>query len=68
MSNEDKILELLQRMEGRFDSIEGRLDKIEERLEAIEEKQEIMNEAIGTILEWADDVHETKGFPIPRIG
>ena len=61
MNNEEKILELLEQMNGRLDKMDGRLDKLEkdvvalkENVEVIKEDTEITRYATNTLLDWAE--------------
>ena len=65
MNNEEKILSMLEIMNGRFDKvdehlvkIDGRLDKIEVRLDKIEERLDIIEDRLDIIEERLDNIEE----------
>ena len=61
------IHERLDSLETRMDSMESQIGELKERFTAMEEKQDLMNESIGVILEWADEVHTARDLPLPKI-
>lgn len=72
MSNEEKILQMLGEMNGRFDRIETRLDGIETRLDKIEndleevkENATITREACNTLIEWTEHASAVVQVPYP---
>ena len=81
MSNEEKILQLLEaqqeelrkinsRLEGVESSLNGmdsRLEGIESRLEKLEESAEITRASVNSLLEWADHVSNAISFPLPKV-
>ena len=65
MNNEEKILSMLEIMNGRFDKvdehlvkIDGRLDKIEVRLDKIEERLDIIEDRLDIIEDRLDIIEE----------
>jgi len=65
VNNEEKILSMLEIMNGRFDKvdehlvkIDGRLDKIEVRLDKIEERLDIIEDRLDIIEERLDNIEE----------
>ena len=81
MSNEEKILQLLEaqqeeprkinsRLEGVESSLNGmdsRLEGIESRLDKLEESAEITRASVNSLLEWADHVSNAISFPLPKV-
>ncbi|MCD7947156.1 MAG: hypothetical protein LUG13_02505 [Oscillospiraceae bacterium] len=73
MSNEEKILELLSRMDERISSIESNMatkadvTAINERLDCLEDSQEETRSGVNRLLEWADKCGYVIKFPLPEI-
>lgn len=79
MSNEEKILQMLETMQGqigemngRFDRVEARLGKIETRLDKVEnsldelkEHATITREACNTLVEWTEHASAVVQVPYP---
>lgn len=72
MSNEEKILQMLETMQGqigemngRFDRIEARLDKIENDLDELKEHATITREACNTLVEWTEHASAVVQVPYP---
>ena len=60
MSNEEKILQLLEaqqeefrKISGRLDEVESRLSGIDSRLDKLEESAEITRSGVNSLLQWA---------------
>ena len=56
MNNEDKILQLLEQLGSRLDSVDSRLDAMQEDITEIKEHAEITRSATNSLVEWADTV------------
>lgn len=67
MSNEEKILQLLEAQQEELHKITGRLDGIDSRLEKLEESAEITRASVNSLLEWADHVSNAISFPLPKV-
>ena len=81
MSNEEKILQLLEAQQEEFRKINSRLDRvesslngmdsrlegIESRLDKLEESAEITRASVNSLLEWADHVSNAISFPLPKV-
>ena len=67
MSNEEKILQLLEAQQEELHKITGRLDGIDSRLEKLEESAEITHASVNSLLEWADHVSNAISFPLPKV-
>ena len=74
MSNDEKILALLEGMNQRFDSIDQRLDKVEQRLDKMEgdieelkEYAEINRTGVNALLDWAEACTNVIQFPLPKV-
>ena len=81
MSNEEKILQLLEaqqeefcKINSRLDGVESRLNGMDSRLEGIEsrlykleESAEITRASVNSLLEWADHVSNAISFPLPKV-
>lgn len=74
MTNEEKILQLLETQQKEFSKINARLDKIEEDIEEIKEDvselketAEITRNGVNALIEWAEDCGNAIKFPLPRI-
>lgn len=65
MSNEEKILQLLGEMNGRFDRVEARLGKIENDLDELKEHAAITREACNTLVEWTEHASAVVQVPYP---
>lgn len=67
MTNEEKIIQLLEAQQEEFSKINARLDKIEEDIEEIKETAEITRTGVNALIEWAEDCGNAIKFPLPRI-
>ena len=81
MTNEEKILQLLESqqielrkinsrldgMESRLDGMESRFDGMESRLDKLEESTEVTRGGINTLIEWAENVSNAIRFPLPKL-
>ena len=81
MSNEEKILQLLEAqqeefckinsrldgVESRLNGMDSRLEGIESRLDKLEESAEITCASVNSLLEWADHVSNAISFPLPKV-
>lgn len=59
MSNEEKILELLQQMNER-------LDKIESDIEDLKEGQEVIRESVNSLVEWTEGAGYIIKYPFAQ--
>lgn len=71
MNNEEKILALLEQMNGRLDTMDGRLDRLERDVAALKEDVEIIKEdteitrcATNTLLDWAEQAQVEVKIPL----
>ena len=67
MTNEEKILQILESQQAELRKINSRLDKIEEDIEEINESAEITRSGVNALLDWAEDCGNAIKFPLPRI-
>ena len=74
MTNEEKILQLLEsqqielrKINSRFDGMESRFDGMESRLDKLEESAEVTRGGINTLIEWAENVSNAIRFPLPKL-
>ena len=81
MSNEEKILQLLEAqqeefckinsrldgVESRLNGMDSRLEGIESRLDKLEESAEITRASVNSLLEWADHLSNAISFPLPKV-
>ena len=64
MSNEEKILELLQQMNGRLDRIENDIASIKDNIEEIKEEAEITRSGVNTLIEWSENAGYIIKYPL----
>jgi hypothetical protein len=71
MNNEEKILALLEQMNGRLDTMDGRLDRLERDVAALKDDVEIIKEdteitrcATNTLLDWAEQAQVEVKIPL----
>ena len=67
MTNEEKILQLLEAQQTELRKINSRLDGMESRLDRLEESAEITRDGVNTLIEWAEDVSNGIRFPLPKL-
>ena len=67
MTNEEKILQLLEAQQTELRKINSRLDGMESRLDRLEESAEITRDGVNTLMEWAEDVSNAIRFPLPKL-
>ena len=74
MTNEEKILQILEsqqaelrKINSRLDKIEEDIDEIKEDIEEIKESAEITRSGVNALLDWAEDCGNAIKFPLPRI-
>ena len=67
MTNEEKILQLLEAQQTELRKINSRLDGMESRLDRLEESAEITRDGVNTLIEWAEDVSNAIRFPLPKL-
>ena len=74
MTNEEKILQLLEsqqielrKINSRLDGMESRFDGMESRLDKLEESAEVTRGGINTLIEWAENVSNAIRFPLPKL-
>lgn len=71
MNNEEKILNILQQMQGQMNTMNDRLEKLEqgqaeirEELDVIKEDTAITREATNTLLDWAEKAEVQIRIPL----
>ena len=67
MTNEEKILQLLEAQQTELRKINSRLDGMESILDRLEESAEITRDGVNTLIEWAEDVSNAIRFPLPKL-
>ena len=67
MTNEEKIMQLLEAQQTELRKINSRLDGMESRLDRLEESAEITRDGVNTLIEWAEDVSNAIRFPLPKL-
>ena len=67
MTNEEKIMQLLEAQQTELRKINSRLDGMESRLDKLEESAEITRDGVNTLIEWAEDVSNAIRFPLPKL-
>ena len=67
MTNEEKILQMLEAQQAELRKINSRLDGMESRLDKLEESAEITRDGVNTLIEWAEDVSNAIRFPLPKL-
>ena len=74
MTNEEKILDMLNAMNKRFDAIDERFSAIDERFDAIDEEIANLKESleetrsgVNSLLEWAEECGNVIKFPLPKV-
>ena len=67
MTNEEKILQLLEAQQTELRKINSRLDGMESRLDRLEESAEITRDGVNTLIEWAEDVSNAIRFSLPKL-
>ena len=67
MSNEEKILELLQQMQSDIASMKQDIASIKDDIEEIKEESEITRSGVNTLIDWAERVEKTSKFPMPEV-
>ena len=67
MTNEARILELLESQQAELRKINSRLEGVESRLDKLEESAEITREGVNTLIEWAENVSNAIRFPLPKL-
>ena len=71
MNNEEKILSILEQMQGQMNTMNDRLEKLEqgqaeirEELDVIKEDTAIPREATNTLLDWAEKAEVQIRIPL----
>ena len=71
MTNEEKILQLLESQQAELrkinSGVESKIDGIEARLDRLEENSEITRDGVNALIEWAEDVSNAIRFPLPKL-
>ena len=74
MTNEERILELLEAQQGelrqinvRLNNMDARLNSIDTRLDKLEEDAEITRDGVNALIEWAENVSNAIRFPLPKL-
>lgn len=66
MNNEEKILELVEKISAKVDDMDKRLGKMEEDITGIKETLEEHGEALDALIEWTDNVQEVVRVPFAK--
>lgn len=67
MTNEERIIELLESQQAELRKINSRLDGMESRLDNLEESAEITRDGVNVLIEWAENVSNAIRFPLPKL-
>lgn len=67
MTNEERILELLEAQQTELRKINTRLNSIDTRLDKLEEDAEITRDGVNALIEWAENVSNAIRFPLPKL-
>lgn len=67
MTNEERILELLEAQQGELRQINVRLNSIDTRLDKLDEDAEITRDGVNALIEWAENVSNAIRFPLPKL-
>ena len=67
MTNEERIIELLESQQAELRKINSRLDGVESRLDNLEESAEITRDGVNALIEWAENVSNAIRFPLPKL-
>lgn len=67
MNNEEKILSVLESMNGRLDKIEGRIGDLEASVKEIKETLDEHTVALDALIEWTDNVQEIVRVPFAKV-
>ena len=67
MTNEERIIELLESQQAELRKINSRLDGMESRLDNLEESAEITRDGVNALIEWAENVSNAIRFPLPKL-
>lgn len=74
MTNEERILELLEaqqtelrKINTRLNNMDARLNSIDTRLDKLEEDAEITRDGVNALIEWAENVSNAIRFPLPKL-
>lgn len=60
MTNEEKILDMLNAMNKRFDAIDEEIANLKESLEET-------RSGVNSLLEWAEECGNVIKFPLPKV-
>lgn len=74
MSNDEKILAMLESINNRLDSMDSRMDRMDSRLNRMEndiadlkEGQEEIRGSVNRLVEWADECTYAIKLPLPKL-
>ena len=67
MTNEERILELLEAQQTELRKINTRLNSIDTRLDKLEDDAEITRDGVNALIEWAENVSNAIRFPLPKL-
>ena len=67
MTNEERILELLEAQQGELRQINVRLNSIDTRLDKLDEDAEITRDGVNALIEWTENVSNAIRFPLPKL-
>lgn len=74
MTNEEKILQLLEsqqaelrKINSRLNGVESKIDGIEARLDRLEENSEITRDGVNALIELGRGCQQCIRFPLPKL-
>lgn len=67
MSNEEKILAMLEGINSRLDKVDARLDRMERNITNLQEGQEEIRGSVNRLVEWADECTYAIKLPLPKL-
>ena len=74
MTNEEKILQLLEAQQKTLEAqqaelrkISAKMDAIQEDIDQLKEDSEVTRSGVNALIEWAEDVSNAIRFPLPKL-
>ena len=67
MTNEEKILQLLEAQQAELRKISAKMDAIQEDIDQLKEDSEVTRSGVNALIEWAEDVSNAIRFPLPKL-